>query len=657
MKIMNENKNHHDPLQRKPQAWQLLPCHSVKDDGSCTCGDPHDGEKFDANSIGKHPRISDWPLLATSDPKQKEEWVTQFGLVNWGVACRVSGLMVVDVDPRNGGLDTLQELRSTFARVWPATFTVSTGLYSVGGAEVRGTHYYFQVPPGSDFPKDLGKDSGVDLKYNGYVMAPGSRHASGVSYEVISDEKVAQLPEGMKARFMRPSRRAAPLLSASPRAQSVDVASPYGAAALRGEVETVATTPEGTRNNQLFLSGVRVGELVGGGELPADSIEVLADAGHAVGLAPAEVMQVLLRPGGAFEIGQSQPRSAVKQADNYRERDDSGGTIAELLDRVGRVDWVEAFSSEWEQEWFIPGFLAAGRGHSLYSDAGLGKSVLIRQACAELVTHRPVLGGKSFSRPLKVVYFDHENSVLGDCVPHLKEMGFESQDLENLVYLSFPAMGELDTPQGGLEFEMLLDHYQPDLVVMDTVSRTISQDENLNKTWLDFYRYAGGQLKKRQMAYLRLDHSGKVAGRGQRGGSAKKGDVDLVWHLSKTQDKDKLLLTCEKHRVPVDKETIGVIRHTSPFKHSFEGDSSYIDWQTLIAISRKSEAMMSFALSNMVKNDKIVGSESIRKAHSQLFKEEGWTKHEFHEVHQAAKRELLGLEPLSHDEEFDLPRE
>jgi len=73
--------------------------------------------------------------------------------------------------------------------------------------------------------------------------------------------------------------------------------------------------------------------------------------------------------------------------------------------------------------------------------------------------------------------------------------------------------------------------------------------------------------------------------------------------------------------------------------------------------SAQSEAMMSFALSNMVKNDKIVGSESIRKVDSQLFKEEGWTKHEFHEVHQAAKRELLGLEPLSHDEEFDLPRE
>ena len=654
---MNEINNQHDPLQMVARGWQLLPCHSVTDDGCCTCGDPHDGEKSDPTSIGKHPRISMWEMLASTDPKQIEKWVRQFGRINWAVACRLSGLMVVDVDPRNGGLDTLRELESTFEGVWPATFTVSTGLYSVGGAEVTGTHYYFQVPLGSQFPKDLGKNSGVDLKYNGYVMAPGSKHASGVSYEVISDEKVALLPAGLKARFTRPGRRQAPLRSASPRAQSVDVASPYGAAALRGEVETIATTPEGARNNQLFVSGVRVGELVAGGELPADSIEVLAEAAHAAGLSPAEVEQVLLRPEGAFEIGHSQPRSAAKQGGNYREQDASAGTIAELLERVGRVDWVDAFSSEWEQEWFIPGFLAAGRGHSLYSDAGLGKSVLIRQACAELVTHRPVLGGKSFARPLKVVYFDHENSVLGDCVPHLKEMGFESQELENLVYLSFPAMGELDTPQGGLEFEMLLEYYQPDLVVMDTVSRTISQDENSNKTWLDFYRYAGGQLKKRKVAYLRLDHSGKVAGRGQRGGSAKKGDVDLVWHLSKTQDKDKLLLTCEKSRVPVDRETIGVIRHTSPFKHSLQGDSSSFNWRVLIEAAEKHNAMKSFAFRNMVKNGKIVGSESIRKVHSQLFKEEGWTKHEFHEAHQVAKREFLGLEPLSHDEEFGLPSE
>lgn len=62
-----------------------------------------------------------------------------------------------------------------------------------------------------------------------------------------------------------------------------------------------------------------------------------ADAGHAVGLSPAEVKQVLLRPEGAFEIGHSQPGSAVKQADNYGEQDDSGAPLPSCWTEAGEL--------------------------------------------------------------------------------------------------------------------------------------------------------------------------------------------------------------------------------------------------------------------------------------------------------------------------------
>jgi hypothetical protein len=325
------------------------------------------------------------------------------------------------------------------------------------------------------------------------------------------------------------------------------------------------------------------------------------------------------------------------------------GELAELLARSGRVDWVEAFNAEWEQEWFVTGFIAAQRGHSLYSDAGTGKSAIIRQACAELATQRVVLGTQAFSRPLVVLYFDHENSVLGDVVPHLKPLGYAPEELENLVFLSFPNIAELDTKQGGLEFERLLEHYKPELVVLDTVSRTISQDENLNKTWLDFYRFAGVKLKAREIAYIRLDHSGKVQSRGQRGGSAKKGDLDLVWHLS-SSDGDKFLLQCEKNRLPLDSKTMGVLRKHDPFHHVIEDASKSLDWKSLIKKHERSEEIIGFVQDQIDKSGGVIGYTGLWKKHRDRFVNLGWRRWEIENAAKELTRRELGLDPDEHDE-------
>lgn len=336
---------------------------------------------------------------------------------------------------------------------------------------------------------------------------------------------------------------------------------------------------------------------------------------------------------------------STTSADHASEQDE----LADLLARCGRVDWVEAFNTEWEQEWFVPGFIAAQRGHSLYSDAGTGKSEIIRQACAELATQRVVLGTQAFSRPLVVLYFDHESSVLGDVVPHLKPLGYAPEELENLVFLSFPNMAELDTKQGGLEFERLLDHYKPELVVLDTVSRTISQDENLNKTWLDFYRFAGAKLKAREIAYIRLDHSGKVESRGQRGGSAKKGDLDLVWHLSSTEA-DRFLLQCEKHRLPLDSKTMGVLRKHDPFRHVIEDVSKSLDWKSLVEKNKRWQEILGFVQDQIDKAGGLVGYTSIWNKYREHFKNLNWRRWEIQNAFKELTRQELGLDTDEEDQ-------
>src|SRR5690606_37852942 len=51
--------------------------------------------------------------------------------------------------------------------------------------------------------------------------------------------------------------------------------------------------------------------------------------------------------------------------------------------------------------------------------------------------------------------------------------------------------------------------------------------------YLAFYRCCGQLLKRRRIAYVRIDHAGKDIAKGQRGASAKNDDVDVVWRLSR----------------------------------------------------------------------------------------------------------------------------
>jgi hypothetical protein len=247
------------------------------------------------------------------------------------------------------------------------------------------------------------------------------------------------------------------------------------------------------------------------------------------------------------------------------------------------LDWDFVFSDTTEERWFIPGILCEGRAHVVYADAGLGKSLLVLDACAALATGRSVFGFEA-QAPLKILYFDHENTVKGDVVPRLSDMGYSASDLKNLVYSSFPDMDTLDSATGGAQMSQALDEVMPDLVIIDTLSRTVSGDENSNSTWLEFYRHTGKELKRRQIASIRIDHIGKKSESGMRGGSAKKGDVDIVWNLTPRYTENRFMLTCEKSRVALPSKSLEVERLSEPVLHHIvkKSDGS-IDWPSILA--------------------------------------------------------------------------
>ena len=165
------------------RGWAVFPCHTWTE-GRCTC------EGIGCSSPAKHPLTANGCKDATTDDELLVDWWTQTkGLANVAIATgESSGLVVVDVDPKSGGLDILADLEQTHGNL-PLTPTVQTGS--------GGKHYYFRYPAGTKIGNRTGIVQGIDVRGDGgYVIAPPSDHASGGRYSwlVPSTTAVAEIP-------------------------------------------------------------------------------------------------------------------------------------------------------------------------------------------------------------------------------------------------------------------------------------------------------------------------------------------------------------------------------------------------------------------------------------------------------------------------------
>ena len=174
------------------RGWPVFPIHSARD-GQCSCG--HAG----CSSIGKHPRTVHGLKDATTDELRIREWWSQWPDANVGIITGAkSGLVILDIDPRNGGDDSLADLERTQGLL-PKTIESLTG----GG----GQHLFFQHPGGSIKSNALAE--GIDIKADGgYVVAPPSSHRSGEPYRWEGaghpdDVPLAALPGWLYAQLVK----------------------------------------------------------------------------------------------------------------------------------------------------------------------------------------------------------------------------------------------------------------------------------------------------------------------------------------------------------------------------------------------------------------------------------------------------------------------
>ena len=619
-------------------GWSIISLHSVTADGNCSCG------KSSCSEIGKHPATPNGQNDATKDRAVIPTWWPADSPRNVGAVAKGSGFFVIDIDPRNGGDISFEKLEEELNYPFVPTVEAITGSYLVNGREVRGRHLYFaydsDIPLISKFNKNHKLD-GIDIKHNGYTVLPPSRHASGVTYEwkhghAPWEMDMAKPPTELLEVIQKAGSGNSLKLALSNGELNETIANAktttsYGAAALAAELRELSGAKTGTRNESVYNAGRHVGELIAGGQLEGtSSVKALRDVARNLGLSDSEVSNILDRSGGALEVGVQNPRAPKNSWDNflsYSEGEPSESDL-DVLSQANILDWEVLFAEEPEPEdWFVRGIICSGRGHSLYSDAGLGKSLLMREISACLASGKETLGFPA-REPIKVLYLDYENNPQNDIKSSLIDMGFEAAELSNLKVASFPDFAFFDTPEGATQFITLMDEIEPNLIVIDTVSRVVEGDENANDTWNKFYKLTGLHIKKRGIAYVRLDHEGKNASAGARGGSAKRGDVDIVWHY--TRKNGRFRLTCEKSRGPIDNDWVDVERYTSPLLGhrvvGVSGTGGHLDWASMLAAYEKYEKANSVIDLMKTEHGRVLGQDKAWSVYKDLCNDLGVTR-------------------------------
>jgi hypothetical protein len=196
----------------RARGWRPFP---VDHPAATVCLGKHAPKDCPVEKRGKHPAVK-WGTFTASELKdeglayyflgglarEREQdlraagWhVESVGLVNVGIACGPSGLVVVDADSEGA----MERLCADLGVEVPRTYRVRTS---------RGWHWYFKVPPGVK----IGNASGRLEHYHcdvrggsgdgGYVVGAGSVHFTGQVYTAEDDyAETIELPEWLIAEI------------------------------------------------------------------------------------------------------------------------------------------------------------------------------------------------------------------------------------------------------------------------------------------------------------------------------------------------------------------------------------------------------------------------------------------------------------------------
>lgn len=194
-------------------GFRVFGIHGMDSKGNCECGNPK------CEAFFKHPRISNWQSVPHWSDEQLEtfEALGHFK-TGYGVLCQ--GWLIIDVDARNGGVESFAKLVERIPEAGQAVFVVNTG--SGGGSQ----HHYFRLSEPVALVQHHHEYPGLDFKSSGFVIGAGSIHASGAEYERERGfpQDITDAPDALINLLKKPERHRVTLDGADVDVSEQDIA-------------------------------------------------------------------------------------------------------------------------------------------------------------------------------------------------------------------------------------------------------------------------------------------------------------------------------------------------------------------------------------------------------------------------------------------------
>lgn len=406
---------------------------------------------------------------ATTDTAQIWRWWGASPSAGIGIACgAASGLIVVDIDPRNGG--SIHEIESELGAL-PDTATAITG----GG----GSHYLLQYVDGVRSQK---LRAGIDILSNGkYFVAEPSRHPTGGIYQWEADHSPVE--DGVAA---------APLPAA-------------WITAMKAEKPATAA-PSGT-----------AGKIAQGGR--DNAMSALAGGMRHFGMSEPEILAALLvandqrcdPPLPLTDIARIAKSIARYEPDYHAV--DAGEDVSHLVGAsIPRAGLTLTSAMDLLREpapiiWQVKKMLPTNSLIMVHGPSGSGKTFIALDVALCVATGTPY-HGRAVTKGAVVVLAGEGHYGMRSRIAAWAQ----ARGVSDLSGAQVSDRGtDLDTPAGVAAVASAIDALPttpPALIVVDTVHRHMSGDENSAKDVGAFLRGVAALQQRYQCSAMLIHHTG-----------------------------------------------------------------------------------------------------------------------------------------------------
>ncbi|GAY09826.1 DNA helicase, phage-associated [Pseudonocardia sp. N23] len=499
-----------------------------------------------------------WEVKAASEPTD-QMLALWFGgdPRNVGVACKRSGLLVVDADRERA----LEDAAADSGQTLPLTYRVRTR---------KGWHWYFDATEHPDLGNSPGRlaDYGCDVRgggstHGGYVVAAGSTHESGHVY-AAEDEHVAPapLPDWVAELIgqQQPREALSPEVPTSPLnpAKRTAFTRSEADACVQGPGRRFTESVEGGQNNALNELCMALGHFVETDDRPGhwsrrDAERWAEDAARENGYAQRDPtgMRATIRSG--LEAGMrdrwpcivagSEPSAAAaddpiaqRVADEVLKLQimhQARRQFAEL-ERASRPRLTDGLIDVRDLAQVAPPeMLMAG----LIQRAGIGflagkwgsyKTFLAVSFACHLATGTPWQGREEFAvpQPVRVLYVASEGA--SGVAERVRAWERVHDDIPAGMLAVYPRPVRLNSDAQVAELDEIIAAHGFSFVVIDTYHRSAPGTEENSATEFGVVYEAVAALRdKHGTSFMFNDHTGHTGTR-PRGSSAKADDADFI---------------------------------------------------------------------------------------------------------------------------------